>query len=105
MIFRNENQVFELRIEANSYDPRSFQRYLSKSSEKVGLIAHFHNWCSPRIALDCAIITWRGLGAWKSESGAKEKMTTRKKEGHLNVKFNTYSRGIFFFFPFCKLEK
>ena len=47
---------------------------------------------------ECAIITWRGGG------GIGE--NDNKREGAMEVKFNTYrGGGNYFFIPFCKLEK
>ena len=46
---------------------------------------------------ECAIITWRG-GIGENDS---------KREGAMEVKFNTYrgGGGHYFLIPFCKLEK
>ena len=52
---------------------------------------------------DCVIITWRGGGVGKLEGGIGE--NDNKREGGLEVKFNTYGGGHYFFIPFCKLEK
>ena len=52
---------------------------------------------------DCVIITWGG-GVGKFEGGIGE--NDNKREGRLQVKFNTYGGGgNYFFIPFCKLEK
>ena len=51
---------------------------------------------------DCAIITWRG-GGWKIRRGHRR--NDNKREGGLDLKFNTYRAGHYFFIPFCKLEK
>ena len=53
---------------------------------------------------DCAIITWRGRGVGKLEGGSIGE-NSNKREGGLDVKFNTYRVGHYFFIPFCKLEK
>ena len=47
-----------------------------------------------------AIITWRGVR--KLEGGIGE--NNNKREGELDVKFNTYG-GHYFFIPICKLKK
>ena len=54
---------------------------------------------------DCVIITWgEGGGVGKFEGGIGE--NDNKREGRLQVKFNTYGGGgNYFFIPFCKLEK
>ena len=44
-----------------------------------------------------------GGGVGKLEGGIGE--NDNKREGGLDVKFNTYRRGITIFIPFCKLEK
>jgi len=52
---------------------------------------------------DCALITWRGEGVGKLEARIGE--NDNKREGGLDVKFNTYRAGHYFFITFCKLEK
>ena len=49
---------------------------------------------------DCAIITWGGGGQFgKLEGGIEE--NDNKREGALEVKFNTYGGGITFSFLFA----
>ena len=52
---------------------------------------------------DCIIITW-SWGNWKIRRGSKGE-NDNKREGRLDVKFDTYRGGHYFFIPFCKLEK
>ena len=46
---------------------------------------------------DCTIITWRGGGGWKIGGGGRGE-NDNKREGGLDVKFNTYRGGITFSF-------
>ena len=54
--------------------------------------------CSARQQLsvlrDCAIITWRGLGKLEGGGGIGE--NDNKREGGLDVKFNTYGGALIF---------
>ena len=52
---------------------------------------------------DSAIITWGG-GGGKLEGGIGEN-DNKREGGGVDVKFNTYKGGHYFFIPFCKLEK
>ena len=53
---------------------------------------------------DCAIITWRGEGGWEIRGGGIGE-SDNKRKGWLDVKFNTYRGGHYFFITFFKLEK
>ena len=58
--------------------------------------------CDWKPVRDCATITWRG--DWKIRGGGIGE-NDNKREAGLDVKFNTYKGGHYFFIPFCKLEK
>ena len=46
-----------------------------------------------------------GGGIGKLEGGGGIGENDNKREAGLDVKFNTYKGGHYFFIPFCKLEK
>ena len=50
---------------------------------------------------DCALITWRGAG-WETRGGHRENHTER---GGVDVKFNTYGQGHYFFHSFSQTRK
>ena len=56
------------------------------------------------IIRDCAIITWRRRGVGKPEGGGASGKITHRKRG-VDVKFNTYGGGHYFFHFFSQTRK